>query len=360
MFMAAAVSRFDATAAPLPSVASASAGTPRLGERERRIVRALAAAIIPPGSPFEAGGEGTLKRFESWLDGANAFQMGLMKSILWTAELAAIPATGRMFSSLTREKATRFLEGWAGSKLQARRLLLRAVASPIKVAHFDDRKAFEAVGCKTFHDYKLPVAEPARWMQQVTDGRAVDADLDLECEVVVIGTGAGGAAVAYELASRGRAVLLLEEGDFHRRESFTGRTQPMVKKLYRDQGMTIALGNVGIPVFAGRAVGGSTIVNSGTCYRAPERIFRRWREARRAHVVLARRARPVLRARRGDAPGRRRAHLHLTGGVGRVIARGAEATGPQPRDPSTATRPTATARASAASAAPPARSARPT
>jgi hypothetical protein len=328
MAAAAAVSRIEEPPArPSPVAArDGAARAPELSDRERRIVRALAAAIIPPGSVFEPGGEGTLRRFEQWLDGANTFQMRLVKSILWTAELAALPATGRMLSALPRERATRFLESWAGSKLHVRRMLLRAIASPIKVAHFDDRKAFEAVGCKSFHDYKLPVAEPARWLQQVTDGRTVEQDLDLECEVVVVGTGAGGGACAYELASRGRAVLLLEEGDLHRRESFNGRTQPMVKKLYRDQGMTVAIGNVGIPVWAGRAVGGTTIVNSGTCYRAPERIFRRWREeegltwfSRAAMDPYYERVEAMLRVER--------ARFDLTGGVGRVVARGAERLG---------------------------------
>ena len=41
--------------------------------------------------------------------------------------------------------------------------------------------------------------------------------------------------------------------------------------------LTVALGNAGIPVFAGRAVGGSTVINSGTCYRLSGRVFTRWR-----------------------------------------------------------------------------------
>src|SRR5579859_632477 len=214
-----------------PAVSGSHAAAPRgaagLTDRERRIVVALAAAIFPPGGAFEPGGDGTLRRFEAWLQGSNAFQLRVVKSILWAAELGAVPSTGRMLSALPRERATRLLEGWAFSKLHVRRLLVKAISSPIKVAHLDDKRAFEIAGCKSFHDHKLPVAEPARWTQQVTDGRAVDADLDLECEVVVVGTGAGGGACAFELASRGRAVLLLEEGDLHRRDAFTGRTQPM-------------------------------------------------------------------------------------------------------------------------------------
>jgi choline dehydrogenase-like flavoprotein len=72
-------------------------------------------------------------------------------------------------------------------------------------------------------------------------------------------------------------VLLLEEGDYHRRGSFRAVASWANHTLYRDHGMTIALGNVGVPVFAGRAVGGSTVINSGTCYRAPARTFAVWR-----------------------------------------------------------------------------------
>src|SRR4029077_18439792 len=125
---------------------------------------------------------------------------------------------------------------------------------------FDRPEMFTHVGCR----YELPTArdEAPRWLAQVTDGREVSEDLTLQCEVVVIGTGAGGAAAAYELASRGRAVLLLEEGDYHRRGSFRANAARAQHQLYRDQGMTVALGNAGIPVFTGRAVGGSTVINS--------------------------------------------------------------------------------------------------
>ena len=300
--------------------------TPVLTSRERAIVRALAAAVIPPGSVFEPGGDGTVRRLEKWLDGASPLQLRVVKAMFWAAELAAVPATGHVLSALPRERATRFLEGWAASRLHVRRVLLRAITAPIKVAHFDDRRAFEAVGCKSFHDHKLPVAEPVRWTQQVTDGRKLDHDVDLECEVVVVGTGAGGGACAYELASRGRAVLLLEEGDLHRRDALSGRTQPMIKRLYRDQGLTVAIGNVGIPVFAGRGVGGTTLINSGTCYRAPERVFRRWRDEHGLTGYSAASMAPYyerVEAMLGVA----RAPVALTGGVGRVVARGAEKLG---------------------------------
>ncbi len=168
------------------------------------------------------------------------------------------------------------LAGWEKNRLFAVRALLRALLTPLKHAHFDRPSMFAHVGCR----YELPAVrdEQPRWLSQVTDGREAQEDVALECEVVVIGTGAGGAAAAYELASRGRAVLLLEEGDYHRRGSFRGVASWANETMYRDQGMTIALGNVGIPVFSGRAVGGSTVINSGTCYRTPPHTFKRWGE----------------------------------------------------------------------------------
>ncbi|MEI7894688.1 MAG: FAD-dependent oxidoreductase, partial [Myxococcales bacterium] len=261
------------------NVVTHAAGVSRgiLSLRDRAIVFALAQAAIPQGALVAGGGEATVFRLEEWLTGIAPGHTRAFRGLLWGAEMAAVVTTGTMLSKLPRERAMEFLESWAASGLHVGRSLLRALLTPIKAAHFDDPSMFAQVGCPSFHGNQVPQQEQPRWMSQVTDGRGCDADLELECEVVVIGTGAGGAACAYELASRGRAVLLLEEGDFHRRSGFTGRSRAMVNALYRDRGLTVALGNVGIPVFAGRAVGGSTTVNSGTCYRAPERIFRKWR-----------------------------------------------------------------------------------
>jgi glycine/D-amino acid oxidase-like deaminating enzyme len=296
-------------------------------ERETRIARALAAAAMPHGAFLEGGGDVTVRRLGKWLEGGPSVQAAGVRALLWAAELAAIPSTGRPLSFLPRERATRFLETWSDSGLHSRRSLLRAILTPLKAAHFDDPAMFAHVGCP-HADSKgsLRVAERPPWLRQVTDGRKVEEDLELECEVVVVGTGAGGAACAYELASRGRAVLLLEEGDYHRRDSFTSRASQMYKRLYRDAGLTLALGNVGIPVWAGRAVGGTTVINAGTCYRATERVFRRWRDDMGLAMFSSESMSPYYeRVERmlQVTP----AKMEQTGGVGRVVARGAEALG---------------------------------
>ncbi|WP_394836263.1 GMC family oxidoreductase [Pendulispora rubella] len=308
-----------------------------LNAQEQRIVIALARAAIPDGDILPGGGEITVTRLQRFLkDGTELHWLGI-KALLWAAELAAIPSTGRRLSKLPLERARTFLEDWQRSQIHPRRALLRAILTPLKAAHYDDADMFERVGCSygksgdPVRDQRtrlklVTTDEPVRWMQRVRDGRSIRQNLQVECEVVVIGTGAGGAACAYELASRGRAVLLLEEGDYHRRSSFTARAAEMSRKLYRDQGLTVAVGNIGTPVWAGRAVGGSTVINSGTCYRAPGRIFDRWERelglGEVAHDELApyyERVERMLEV----TPAKR----ELTGGIGRVISRGADALG---------------------------------
>lgn len=104
-------------------------------------------------------------------------------------------------------------------------------------------------------------------------------DLVERADVAVIGTGAGGAVVAAELAEAGATIMMLEEGDHHRGRDSSGRPLEQIRTLYRNVGMTGTIGNTCIAIPLGRAVGGTTIVNSGTCWRAPEAVLRHWQDA---------------------------------------------------------------------------------
>jgi len=115
-------------------------------------------------------------------------------------------------------------------------------------------------------------------MTPFADGAAVAEDIHEKADVVVVGSGAGGAVVARELAARGRDVVLLEEGGYFTGKDFTGNPREMIDLLYRNRGLTGALGRPPIPIPLGRCVGGTTTINSGTCYRAPDYVLDEWAE----------------------------------------------------------------------------------
>jgi choline dehydrogenase-like flavoprotein len=108
--------------------------------------------------------------------------------------------------------------------------------------------------------------------------RPEDAPGDLveHADVAVVGTGAGGAVVAAELAEAGATVVVAEEGDPHPSREFTAQPLEQVRMLYRDHGFSGAIGNTYIGIPLGRCVGGTTTINSGTCWRAPDEVLRRW------------------------------------------------------------------------------------
>lgn len=116
----------------------------------------------------------------------------------------------------------------------------------------------------------------------LTEGTALEGDLDLRCQVLVVGTGAGGPAAALAMAEAGLDVVMLEEGGWYPPEEYR-HLSPLesFRKLYRDYGMTTAVGgnllkDPAVPFPLGKAVGGTTLINSGTCFRTPDKVIDLW------------------------------------------------------------------------------------
>jgi len=99
-----------------------------------------------------------------------------------------------------------------------------------------------------------------------------------ECDVVIVGSGAGGAVAATTLAEAGLDVIVLEAGEAYNRDNYPRDPLEAIALLYRDGGLTIAEGRPPIPVPVARTVGGTTVINSGTCFRAPEPVLEHWRD----------------------------------------------------------------------------------
>lgn len=97
-----------------------------------------------------------------------------------------------------------------------------------------------------------------------------------QCDVVIVGSGAGGASAATVLVEAGLDVVVLEAGGHFNRDSYPRDPIEAVTSLYREAGLTVAEGRPPVPVPVARAVGGTTVINSGTCFRAPEPVLRNW------------------------------------------------------------------------------------
>ena len=293
----------------------------RLSTKQHDTLVAVAESALPKGRFIPAAGEATVTKVEQMVDRLpSPLQRGL------SGLISALDATSwlteqRSFARVTPEKRLAMLESWRHAD-PIRRLMLRALISPLKMAHFDDPKLYQQLGC-VYEATRVREAKPAYMRDRV---HALDGDLAVECDVVVIGTGAGGAVVGRELAEAGLAVVFVEEGRYFDRSDFTGRAFDMQQKLYRRGGSTFSVGNVGIPIPLGQTVGGSTTVNSGTCYRTPDRVLHHWQHdlglAELGPEGLAPyfdRVESVL----GVAPSK----TELLGGNGRVIARGCDSLG---------------------------------
>jgi choline dehydrogenase-like flavoprotein len=100
----------------------------------------------------------------------------------------------------------------------------------------------------------------------------------LRADACVIGTGAGGAVAAAELAERGLDVVVLEQGGERSHQDATGRPRDVLPRFYRDGGQVATIGRPPLMLPLGQGTGGTTFVNSGTCFRTPRALLDRWRD----------------------------------------------------------------------------------
>ncbi len=111
---------------------------------------------------------------------------------------------------------------------------------------------------------------------RVLAGAEIGGHERVRADVCVIGTGAGGAVVAKELAEGGLNVVMVEAGEHVTTDDLNARPREMYRRLYRDAGQFTTIGNVPIMLPHGRAVGGTTLINSGTCFRTPPVVLDSW------------------------------------------------------------------------------------
>jgi choline dehydrogenase-like flavoprotein len=225
-----------------------------------------AAALLPPeaGGPEPEWVASVARRMIARMPRAS--QVGLGAALLGLEGLS-IARSGRTLGAASQEQREALLK-------QVARLggapLVDSVKSIVLLAHGADAFAAEIAAVGSRHppsrpDPQLAIVPAAEWPHSSS------------CGAVVIGSGAGGAFAARALARAGLDTVIVEEGerwtaerirDSHPLDRFAG--------IYRDGGTTMALGNPPIALPLGRAVGGTTVINSGTCFRPPAAVAGSW------------------------------------------------------------------------------------
>jgi choline dehydrogenase-like flavoprotein len=247
-----------------------------LSSSEHATLEALAGALFPaddvmPLNGIDAGVPATMERY---LAAFNPRVRRGLRLLLHAVDLLPVLSPHRArFRRLSPAERAAFVEQVADGPLW-RRLALLPLKQLCTTAYCSDPTVAAAIGA----DERCLDAGPA------ADGPAlhplaypeIGGTVEREVDVCVVGSGAGGAVIAKELAEAGFRVAVVEEGGYFTREDFHGPLFDRVQRLYRDQGTTMALGWPTIPLPVGKAVGGTTVVNSGTCFRTPANVLEEW------------------------------------------------------------------------------------
>ncbi len=124
-------------------------------------------------------------------------------------------------------------------------------------------------------DKKITIQAATHGLKVTQASDISESRIELKADVVIVGSGAGGAIAAYELASKGKKVIVLEAGPYVPSEKFSEMMAIAMGTLYQDHGgQSNTHGDISI--LQGACVGGSTVVNAALCFRTPDYYLDLW------------------------------------------------------------------------------------
>ncbi|HEX4735266.1 MAG TPA: GMC family oxidoreductase [Thermoleophilaceae bacterium] len=249
-----------------------------LRRRDRAALAAFAEALVPDGrdrdglpgaGPAGVDAAAAVSRF---LAQVPARQRLLVVAALRALEWLSVP---KPFSQLDLDARMRRLERLTANPLgRDVVLLLKAL---ISFGWARDGRVQDVLGIRPGCELAPGAAQPRAEVPPLRADELVPPGEDESCDVVVVGSGAGGATAARLLAEAGLDVIVLEEGSLWDASTYTGDPLDALARMYRDGGLTVLEGRPAIPLPIGRCVGGTTVINSGTCPRTPPELLARWR-----------------------------------------------------------------------------------
>ncbi len=268
-----------------------------LTDRQRAVLAAVCGTFVPALPGGADGGEAPaaptpedarlLERVEQLIsliaDPRDRARLAALLGALGS-RTANLLTSGRFqtFPGMEPAARERALRGWAESGIQLRRAGFQALKRLVHVSHYawpqadGSHPAWRAVG------YPGPLPAPETTFTPLPT-LPVGRDTSLDCDVVVVGSGAGGGVVAGLLAEAGRSVVVLEKGENPSAEKFTQVEGDMLNTFYLDAGLMMTQSG-SLPILAGSALGGGTVINYTTSFPLPVPAREEW--ARRSGLDL--------------------------------------------------------------------------
>lgn len=296
-----------------------------LSATQKTTIAALADILLPDGHDLPgASAARVAEAFETQIGAWDATTRAGVKGLVTTWNLSPLLAGSRPFSKLTDAAREEWVRSSMRSKSAVRRQLYLVLKQLVFLGWASAPEVEDALGFDyrclrddEVHGAGRNVIEPGKLWQYpkrpkdytrpgpAMASRAVPAEraavetftpvapentvLSTTCwpdlgdgmteivDVVVVGSGAGGAVAAATLAEAGLDVIVLEEGPHvDPKRDFAGPVFRRFEKLSRENATSLIWGRPPIPLPLGRVVGGTTVINSGTCFRAPDRVLERW------------------------------------------------------------------------------------
>ncbi len=261
----------------------ATDGERGFSDRERETLEAVVDAAIVAGQRVPAPDDRTVDEAIRQIRQMPAHAYWLHRIGLRILEQTTLVTDGRRFSTLSTARRQQLLARWSDPEepdeaiveIPTVQILVQLLTIAVKMAHFGRADYLDAIG----HPRPKDVAdEPQeRYMRRVIPAEMLGEEMDFKAHAVVIGTGAGGAAVAYQLARKGLAVAMIEEGRYFQRGDFSGPPMERIGAMYRHRATNLSMGTP-IVIPQGRTVGGTTTINSGTCFATPDAVLDEWRD----------------------------------------------------------------------------------
>jgi choline dehydrogenase-like flavoprotein len=239
------------------------------------------ADVLVTGGPETISPLRVADNVEAYLSKMAAHRRWIYRLALYGMQAAALACRGVPLSELEPNDRRAFLERnfrklprWPPVAKNMLRAGIRVGQQLSFAGYYNDPDTDASVG---YQRYRLRNPREAE-LREPLDLKVDRPDTDeLETEVCIVGSGAGGAILAYELATAGHDVLILERGKYVEPRHFTDNEVDMIGQLYAD-GVMQQTEDFNFTVLQGSCVGGSTTVNNAVCFRPPQPVLERWND----------------------------------------------------------------------------------